>query len=56
MSTDHRITVDDAAKQMGLQTKEVKLMVFAYKLEGGRDDHGMYVDDRAVARWLENHA
>ena len=55
MSTDHRIALSDAAKQMGLKTKEVKLMVFASKLDGGNDKHGWWVDDRAVKLWLENH-
>lgn len=54
MSTDHRMSVAEAASKMGLRVQDVKLMVFASKLNGGRDQFGMWVDDRAVRFWLDN--
>ncbi len=53
MSTDHRMSVAEAASKMGLRVQDVKLMVFASKLDGGRDQHGMWADDRAVRRWID---
>ena len=53
MSTDHRMSVAEAAGKMGVTVSDVKIMVFASKIDGGKDQHGFWVDDRAVRKWLD---
>ncbi len=55
VSTDHRMSVAEAARRMGMNVSEVKIMVFASKINGGKDQHGLWVDDRAVRKWLDEN-
>ena len=55
MATDHRISVKDAADKMKLDKRQVQVMVFAGKIDGGKDKHGWWVDDRSVAKYLDSN-
>ena len=55
MSTDDRIPLSEAALRMKQTYHQVRTMVLANKLDGGRDHFGWWVDDRAVAQWVENN-